>query len=82
MTSKNKTTITAEPGKQELFITREFDAPRELVFKAYTDAEIYAQWLGPNGLEPLLSKYLNQSAAANTNSFKKIMTATNFHFTG
>ena len=49
--SKNKTTITAEPGKQELFITREFDAPRELVFKAYTNEEIYAQWLGPNGLE-------------------------------
>ena len=49
--SKNKTTITAEPNKQELFISREFDAPRELVFKAYTDAEIYAQWLGPNGLE-------------------------------
>jgi uncharacterized protein YndB with AHSA1/START domain len=49
--SKNKTTITAEPGKQELFIMREFDAPKELVFKAYTDKEIYAQWLGPNGLE-------------------------------
>ena len=48
--SKNKTTITAEPGKQELFITREFDAPRELVFRAYTEPEIYAQWLGPNGL--------------------------------
>jgi uncharacterized protein YndB with AHSA1/START domain len=48
--SKNKTTITAEPGKQELFITREFDAPRELVFKAYTEPEIYAQWLGPRGL--------------------------------
>lgn len=48
--SKNKTTITAEPGKQELFITREFDAPRELVFRAYTDPKIYAQWLGPNGL--------------------------------
>lgn len=51
MSTKNKTIITAEPGKQELFITREFDAPRELVFKAYTDAEIYAQWLGPHGLE-------------------------------
>ena len=48
--SKNKTIITAEPGKQEIFITREFDAPRELVFRAYTDPEIYAQWLGPNGL--------------------------------
>lgn len=48
--SKNKTTITAEPGKQELFITREFDAPRELVFKAHTDPELYAQWLGPRDL--------------------------------
>jgi uncharacterized protein YndB with AHSA1/START domain len=51
MISKNKTTITAKPGTQELFITREFEAPRELVFKAYTDVEIYAQWLGPYGLE-------------------------------
>ena len=49
-TSKNKTTITAEPGKQELFIIREFDAPRELVFRAHTDPDLYAQWLGPRGL--------------------------------
>lgn len=51
MATKNKTTIKAEPGKQELFITREFEASRELVFKAYTDEKIYAQWLGPHGLE-------------------------------
>lgn len=51
MQAKNKTHIIVEPGKQELFITREFDAPRELVFRAYTEAEIYAQWLGPHGLE-------------------------------
>jgi uncharacterized protein YndB with AHSA1/START domain len=50
MSADKKTTITAEPGKQELFITREFDAPRELVFKAHTDPELYAQWLGPRGL--------------------------------
>jgi uncharacterized protein YndB with AHSA1/START domain len=43
----NKTTITAEPGKQEVLITREFDAPRELVFNAYTDPKLYVQWLGP-----------------------------------
>ena len=47
---KNKTVITAEPGKQELFVTRDFDAPRELVFKAFTDRELYAQWLGPRDL--------------------------------
>ncbi len=49
MASQNKTTITAEPGKQELFIIREFNAPRELVFKAFTDPELYVQWLGPRG---------------------------------
>ncbi len=46
----NKTIVTAEPGKQELFITREFDAPRELVFKAHTDPEMYIQWVGPHGM--------------------------------
>lgn len=46
----NKTTITAEPGKQELFIIREFDAPRELLFRAYTDGNLYAQWVGPNDM--------------------------------
>jgi uncharacterized protein YndB with AHSA1/START domain len=48
--SKNKTIITAEPGKQELFVIREFEAPRELVFKAYTDPDIYVRWLGPRGM--------------------------------
>ena len=49
MSAKNRTTITAEPGKQELFITREFDAPPELVFKAHTDSNLFVQWLGPRG---------------------------------
>ncbi|HEY8766110.1 MAG TPA: SRPBCC family protein [Dehalococcoidia bacterium] len=54
---RNQTTITPEPGKQELFITREFDAPRELVFKAYTDPEMYVQWLGPRRLTMTLEKF-------------------------
>lgn len=53
----NKTNITAEEGKQELFIEREFDAPRELVFKAYTDAELYKQWMGPRGYTMKLEKF-------------------------
>ena len=52
----NKTTITAEPGKLELFIIREFEAPRELVFRAYTEAELYAQWVGPNDLTMTVEK--------------------------
>src|SRR5258708_28585874 len=55
--TKNQTKITAEPGKQELFITREFDAPRELVFKAHTDAEMYSQWLGPRRLKMRFTKF-------------------------
>ncbi|MBC7899687.1 MAG: SRPBCC family protein [Saprospiraceae bacterium] len=52
----NKTTVTAEPGKQELTITREFDAPRELVFKAHIDPDQYIQWVGPKDLEMSIQK--------------------------
>ncbi len=44
------TKIEAEPGKQSILITREFEAPRELVFKAFTDPKLYTQWLGPRNL--------------------------------
>ena len=54
---KNQTIVTAEPGKQEVFITREFDAPRELVFKAHTDPELYVQWLGPREYEMTLETF-------------------------
>ena len=57
MSSKNKVNITAEPGKQELFITREFDAPRELVFKAHTDPDLFVQWIGPHGLTTTLDVF-------------------------
>lgn len=57
MSTKNKTIITAEPGKQELFITREFDALRELVFKAHTDPKLFVQWLGPRGYEMKLETF-------------------------
>lgn len=56
-TAKNKLTVTAEPGKQEVFITREFDAPRELVFKAHIDPKLYVQWLGPHGYEMILEEF-------------------------
>src|SRR5678810_28127 len=57
MSSKNKTIVSAEPGKQEVFITREFDAPRELVYKAHTDPNLYTQWLGPRGYEMILETF-------------------------
>src|SRR6266568_1067503 len=54
MTKHNQTKITAEPGKQEILITREFDAPRELVFKAFTEPELLSQWWGPSYLSTLV----------------------------
>lgn len=53
---KNKTEIIAEAGKQELFIIREFEAPRELLFRAYTDPDIYVKWVGPKDLEMRIEK--------------------------
>jgi len=49
--------ITAEPGKQEMVISREFDAPRELVFRAFTDPDLYVQWVGPRTLTTKLEKF-------------------------
>ena len=41
-----KHTLIAEPGSQMVTLTREFNAPRELVFKAMTDPKLVAQWWG------------------------------------
>jgi uncharacterized protein YndB with AHSA1/START domain len=46
-----KTKIHAEDGKQEIFITREFDLPLELLFRAYTEPEIVEQWMGTKVLK-------------------------------
>ncbi|KIQ14609.1 ATPase [Flavobacterium sp. MEB061] len=43
---EQKTKIAAEDDKQELIITREFDLSLELLFKAYEEPEIVAQWMG------------------------------------
>ncbi|KPH14398.1 SRPBCC domain-containing protein [Chryseobacterium sp. ERMR1:04] len=46
-----KTKIHAEDNKQEILITRTFDLPLELLFKAYTEAELVEQWMGTNVLK-------------------------------
>jgi uncharacterized protein YndB with AHSA1/START domain len=48
---EQKTKIHAEDGKQELTITREFDLPLELLFKAYVEAELVEQWMGTKVLK-------------------------------
>lgn len=49
-TKSKKLNLVAEPGKQEIVITRIFDAPREVVFKACTDPNLIPQWWGPRNL--------------------------------
>ena len=53
----NKTEVIAEPGKQELFIKREFDFPRDLVFRAHIDREIYQKWIGPNDVKMIIDRW-------------------------
>ena len=45
-----KTQIIAEPGIPQIVVTREFDAPRDLLFRAHTDPELLVRWLGPRTL--------------------------------
>jgi uncharacterized protein YndB with AHSA1/START domain len=46
-----KTKINAADGQQDLLITREFDLPLELLFKAYMEPEIVEQWMGTKVLK-------------------------------
>ena len=54
---EQKTKIKAENDKQEIVITREFDLPLELLFKAYVEPEIVAQWMGTRVLKLENKKY-------------------------
>jgi uncharacterized protein YndB with AHSA1/START domain len=53
----NKTEITAESGIPMIVITREFDAPRDLVYRAYTDPDLLVRWLGPRDLSLTVDRY-------------------------
>jgi uncharacterized protein YndB with AHSA1/START domain len=43
----NDMQVIAEPGVPQIIITRDFAAPPELLFRAYTEPELLARWLGP-----------------------------------
>jgi uncharacterized protein YndB with AHSA1/START domain len=52
----SKLTLTAEPGSHELVMTREFDAPRERVYAAYTDPEQVPKWWGEDGVTTVIDQ--------------------------
>ena len=51
------TKIVAEPGTQVIDVTREFAAPRDLVFRAYTEPELLTQWLGGTDLKMRIEEF-------------------------
>ena len=57
MPSNNKVTVIAEPGQATLQIVREFEVPRELVFRAHVDPEMYARWIGPTGEKTRIERW-------------------------
>ncbi|MDB5056996.1 MAG: Activator of Hsp90 ATPase 1 family protein [Chloroflexi bacterium] len=69
----------AEPGVPQIVITREFDAPRELLFRAHVDPELLVQWLGPRSLTTTLDyldardggkwRYISRDAEGNEYGF-------------
>ncbi|MGW1536696.1 SRPBCC family protein [Streptomyces aureus] len=54
---RRETRIEADPELPTILITREFDAPRERVFRAYTDPGLVVRWLGPRRLTMRIDVY-------------------------
>jgi uncharacterized protein YndB with AHSA1/START domain len=60
-TTMPETQYLIEPGKQDMSTTTVIDAPRELVFRCYTDPELFARWWGPRRLKNKILKYDSRS---------------------
>ncbi len=56
-TNTRETDITVYPDVPLVRITRDFDAPPEKVFRAHTDPDLVAQWLGPRSLQMRIDYY-------------------------
>ena len=54
---EQKTKINAEDNKQDIVISREFELPLELLFKAFTDPKLIEQWMGTKVLKLENKKY-------------------------
>ncbi len=77
-----KLNVTAEPGKHEIIMTRDFDAPRELVFRAYTDPTLVPRWWGPGSLTTTVDqmdvrqggiwRYVQRDPAGNEFAFRGV----------
>lgn len=81
-TKVGKTNLVVEPGKQEVIITRLFDAPRERLFKVMTDPALIPQWWGPKDYATLVDKmefrpggswrFINRDTSGNNHGFRGV----------
>jgi uncharacterized protein YndB with AHSA1/START domain len=86
MATTTKTQIIAEPGLPQIVITREFNAPRELVYRAHTDPALLVQWLGPRDLTMTVDRidvrdggtwrYIHRDADGNESAFHGVFHGT------
>ncbi len=53
----SETRITAEPGQPFVDVVREFDAPREMVFRAHADPDLIVDWMGPGQFEMTVDRW-------------------------
>ena len=77
-----ETEIIVEPGRQDIVITRVFDAPRAVVFRAITDTDLIPNWWGPRRYETIVDRmevrpgglwrFLNRDAEGNEYAFKGV----------
>ncbi len=56
-TTAHETQIVADPEVPLVRIVREFDAPPEKVFRAHTDPELVAQWMGPKSTQNRIDQW-------------------------
>ena len=56
-TTHHETQIVSDPDVPLVRITREFDAPREKVFRAHVDPDLFARWNGPAGMETRIDRH-------------------------
>ena len=56
-TRHHETQIVADTEVPLIRIIREFDAPKEKVFRAHTDPELVAQWMGPNSTQNRIDQW-------------------------
>ena len=57
MSTIAETTIEADPKVPVIRMRREFNATPEQLFRAHTDPELFAQWVGPNGMETRIEEW-------------------------